>query len=91
MTWRLLLSRLRHRVNWTFVRLCLFLGYLVFCLVFVINFLQVKEVADENRLSQQPQKLKSDKVYQDVLDFEAKFVPGLGEYGKGVPIEDKRE
>ena len=45
---RVLFLRLRHRINWRLVRLSFFVGYAIFMVIFVLNYMR-NDVFSSNR------------------------------------------
>ena len=46
---RLVCLRLRHRINWRLVRLSFFVGYAIFMVIFVLNYMR-NDVFSADRL-----------------------------------------
>ncbi len=89
---RLSLLKLRHRVNWSVVKLMLMAFYLVVIFALVVNLLKhdvlgLNSTDREAHVAKNVVNRNSGPVPQEVLDFESLAVPGEGENGKGVSIK----
>ena len=85
MSLRLALLRLRRKGNWRLVQMLVLLSYLGF-----MFFLLVHLFGSNSTGTAYPFGSPFGDLPQSVLDFEAKFVPGAGENGRGVHLGDER-
>jgi hypothetical protein len=84
----LLRLRLRHALNWRLVQLVLLAAYIVLMLVLVLNLLD-RQLLSSWSGAKAGQVVDRGDVPQAILDFESQVVEGVGEGGKGVPIDDQ--
>eukprot|EP00095_Tigriopus_kingsejongensis_P004574 snap_masked-scaffold462_size163801-processed-gene-0.29 protein:Tk04574 transcript:snap_masked-scaffold462_size163801-processed-gene-0.29-mRNA-1 annotation:"hypothetical protein DAPPUDRAFT_306553" len=87
---RLLLLRLRHKLNWRLVKLCMCLIYALLMVLLVLHLIQ----SYPGPLRAQDYRQLDDGITReippDILEFESKVIPGLGENGNGVTITNQQ-